>query len=117
MDNRSSSTGIVISEEVVAKIVNTAVLEVEGVADVVPRPADLKGIFSNRSSQAVHVDMGDNDVSIDVFLKLKMGAQILEVCKEAQLRIKDAVQNMTGKVVTKVNVNVVDVEIEKEEEK
>lgn len=110
-------TGVVISEEVIAKIVNTAVLEVEGVVDVVPRPADLRGVFRNRSSQAVHVSMNDNDISVDVFLKIKMGAKIVAVCDEAQQRIKDTVQNMTGKVLSKVNINIVDVEIVEDEKK
>lgn len=103
--------GIEISQEAIAKMVSTSVLDVEGVAGVVARPVDIKGVFRDKASQAVHVKTGDNDIGVDIYLKLKMGAKIVSVCEAVQENVKTTLQNMTGKAVSKVNVNIVDIEL------
>ncbi|MBQ2001535.1 MAG: Asp23/Gls24 family envelope stress response protein, partial [Clostridia bacterium] len=53
----------------------------------------------------------DNALYIDAFVKMKMGVDIVSVCEEAQRNIKESVQNMTGKAVSKISIHVVDIEI------
>lgn len=103
--------GVVISEDVIAKMVGVAALEIDGVAAVVPKPADIKGVFRDKSSQAVHVRFADNEIYIDAYLKLKSGAKIISVCEAVQENVKSQIQNMTGRAVAKVNVFVVDVDL------
>lgn len=110
MENKNE-TGIVISEDVISKMVATATLEVDGIADMVSKPADIRGFFKDKSSKSVHVKINDNAIYIDAYIKLKMGTDIIKVCENAQQNIKQTVQNMTGKAVTKINIHVVDIEI------
>lgn len=102
--------GLIISEDVIAKMVSAAALETPGVDRLVPSPSGIKGMLRrDNPARAVHVKNGENGISLDVFLGLKHGVRITEVCEQAQKNIKNAVQNMTNKVVAKVNLHVVDV--------
>ena len=74
------SSEYVISEEVLATIAANAAKDVEGVARLGSRPADLIDL--------VHT------------------AKIQEVCRNVQTAVKEAIQNMTGRVVTRVDVSV-----------
>ncbi len=110
MENKAEQ-GIVISEEVISKMVATAALEVNGIAGMVSKPSDIKGLFKDKSSKSVHVKIQDNAIFIDAYVKLKMGCDVIRVCEDAQNNIKASIQNMTGKAVTKVNIHVEDVDI------
>lgn len=110
MENKNEP-GIVISEDVIAKMVVAATMEIDGIASMVSKPANIKGLFKNKSAKSVHVKFNDNAIYIDAFVKLKMGSDIVKVCEDAQRNIKESLQNMTGKAVTKINIHVVDIDI------
>ena len=110
MENKNDQ-GIVISEDVISKMVATAALEIDGIADMVSKPANIKGVFKDKSAKSVHVKFIDNALYIDAYVKMKMGVDIVSVCEEAQKNIKESVQNMTGKAVSKISIHVVDIEI------
>lgn len=48
----------------------------------------------------------ENETIVDVYLNLRLGARIPDVAGEVQHSVKVAVQSMTGKPVTKVNIHV-----------
>jgi uncharacterized alkaline shock family protein YloU len=97
----------IISEDVVASIVATAALETEGVAGLSGRAADIRGIISrNDAARAVRVTNTENDTILDVYVTLKAGVKIQEVAAALQQNVKTAVQSMTGKPVTRINVHV-----------
>lgn len=97
----------IISEDVVASIVATAALETEGVAGLAGRATDIRGIISrNDAARAVRVVNTENDTILDVFVTLKEGAKIQETAAALQQNVKTAVQSMTGKPVTRINVHV-----------
>lgn len=97
----------IISEDVVASIVATAALETEGVAGLAGRATDIRGIISrNDAARAVRVVNTENDTILDVFVTLKAGAKIQETAAALQQNVKTAVQSMTGKPVTRINVHV-----------
>lgn len=54
----------------------------------------------------------DSETVLDVYINLKQGARIPDVAGEVQRSVKVAVQSMTGKPVTKVNVHVVGLSLE-----
>lgn len=112
-DNRNKAVGgLVISEEVIAQIAGVAAKDVKGVKGLVARPSDIRGILKKqRSASAVQVAVNDSTIAIDIFLCLKLGARIPEVSEAVQSSVKEAVQNMTGKVVTKVNVHIQDIDL------
>ena len=96
----------IISEEVIATIAATAAREVEGVAGMASRPKDLRGMVINVANKYVGVLNTDTETVVDVFVNLKAGARIPDVAGEVQRVVKNEVQSMTGRPVTKVNVHV-----------
>ena len=102
---------LVISEEVIASIALNAARDADGVAGFVPRRINpvsaLKGINTDKY---IGVSLGDNDVKITMSITVKSGANIQSVAAEVQRAVKAAVQNMTGRVVTKVNVTIAGLE-------
>ena len=86
------SSDYVISEEVLATIAANAAKDVEGVARRGRRPAA--------------VTMTDYDIRCHVYIDLVHTAKIQEVCRNVQTAVKEAIQNMTGRVVTRVDVSV-----------
>lgn len=102
------SAEYVISEEVLATIAASAAKDVEGVARLGNRPADLYTTFKigADASKKVAVTMTDYDIRVHVYVDLVHTARIQEVCRNVQTAVKEAIQNMTGRVVTRVDVSV-----------
>lgn len=104
---KSAEGSCIISEDVVASIVATAALETEGVAGLAGRTADIRGMISrNEATRAVRVFNSENDTVLDVYVNLYEGARIQETATALQQNVKTAVQAMTGKPVTRINVHV-----------
>lgn len=102
----------IISEEVIATIASTAALEVEGVAGLATRVPELRNLMGSAASKAVAVINNENETVVDIYLNLKEGVRIPDVAGEVQREIKSAVQSMTGKPVTKINVHVAGIVLE-----
>ena len=107
-----SEGSCIISEEVIATIANTAAMEVPGVASMAQRPVDIRGIMGNAATKSVKVTNNESETVVDVYVNLRLNAHIQEVGSEVQRSVKTAVQSMTGKPVTKVNVHVVGIVLE-----
>ena len=96
-----------VSEDVIAVIAGSAIAETEGVAGLSGRATDIRGIISrNDAARAVRVINTENDTILDVYVTLKAGARIQETAMALQQNVKTAVQSMTGKPVTRINVHV-----------
>lgn len=96
----------IISEDVIASIACTAASEIPGVAGMAKRPTDLRGIVSTAVPKAVKVTNNEHETVLDVYVNLKQGAKIQETAAKIQQSVKSAVQSMTGKPVTRINVHV-----------
>ena len=83
-----------ISKDVLATIATMAAKEVEGVY----------GVAKGQISKAVAITLSDDIAVIDVRLVLEHTARIPTVSQRVQSAVKEAVQNMTGITVSKVNV-------------
>lgn len=105
----------IISEEVIATIAETAAIEVPGVASMATRSIDIRGLVSSSGTKSVTVVNNENETIVDVYVNLKVGFRIPEVAGQVQRQVKNAVQSMTGKPVTKVNVHVAGMELETKE--
>lgn len=112
MNIKNQSSGLVISEEVISKIASTAAMEVEGVAGMVSKPADIKSMFSkDRAFKSIIVKVSDVQLTIDLYISVKAGYRITDVCEAVQNSVKKEIQNMTSNAVTKVNVFVEDIDL------
>lgn len=102
-----------ISTDVIAKISRLAALEIEGIKEVSCGNSTVKGAFAKASLQKpVEVVMNDDVAEITVDIIVKYGYKIPSVCENIQKNVKASVQNMTGIIVSKVNIVVVGVSIE-----
>lgn len=106
--NGNFSSDYIISEEVIATIAANAAKDVDGVARLGNRPADLYTTFKIGSddTKRVAVTMTEYDIRTHVYVDLVHTAKIQEVCRNVQTAVKEAIQNMTGRVVTRVDVSV-----------
>ncbi len=104
---KPSEGSCIISEDVIAAIACAAAGEVSGVAGMAKRPADLRGLVANSAApKSVKVVNNEHETVLDVFVTLKQGAKIQETAAAIQQSVKSAVQSMTGKPVTRINVHI-----------
>ena len=97
----------IISEDVIASIAATAALETDGVAGLASRPADIRGIIAaTGNARSVRILNTEDDTVLDVYVTFYQGARIQETSVALQQNVKMAVQSMTGKPVTRVNVHI-----------
>ena len=110
VNNLSSS--LIISEEVIATIALNAAKDVEGVAGFGNRPTDLYTVFKIGADNLKHVKVtiSSYDIKVHIYIMLTSSAQIQEVSANVQSAVKSAIQNMTGRIVTKVNVTISGIE-------
>ena len=112
--SQSTSKGnLVISDEAVSSIVVNAAKDVAGVVGFSNRPADVVTTIRSGSLKVmspVRVLQEGDDLNISVYIVIESGKKIQPVAEEVQRAVKESVQNMTGKLVSKVNVIITSVE-------
>jgi len=104
--------GLVISDAVIAAIALNAAKEAEGVAGFAAAKPDVKNLLAAQDSplKSVRVETGDNGVTLHIYLIVREGVKIPQITAQVQKNVKSAVQSMTGKVVSKVNINIAGIE-------
>ena len=113
----NNKTELSVNTEVIEKMAEIAAKEIEGVAGLSKKSIDLKGIVKTKNAfKGVKVENINGAIEISVYICVKQNAKAREVAEKVQNNIKDKIQTMTGNAVTQVNVNIADIEIEKEEE-
>ncbi len=110
---------IVFAPDVIATIAGLAATSIEGVAGmsggVVDGITELLG--RKNLTKGIKVEVGTEEVAVDVSVAINYGKKIKDVCVEIQKAIKDAVETMTGLRVVEVNVYVQAVIFEKPDTK
>lgn len=108
MAENNYTGGLVISEDVIATIAINAAKDVDGVADMGIRPKDVYTSFKVNADNVKHVkvEISDYDIKLHMYVILAATAKIRDTCMAVQKAVKAAVQNMTGRVVTRVDVTV-----------
>ena len=101
----------IISEDVIATIAATAAVEVPGVAGMATR-SDIRGLMNTSASKSVAVINNENETVVTLYINLKVGVRIPEVAGQVHRVVKNEVQSMTGKPVTKVNVHIAGIVLE-----
>ena len=116
--SQSTSKGnLVISDEAVSSIVINAAKDVAGVIGFSNRPADVVTTIKKGSLKVmspVRVLQDGDDLNISVYIVIESGKKIQPIAEEIQKAVKESVQNMTGKLVSKVNVIIASVENEEQ---
>ena len=100
---------IMISEDVIGKIVAQAITEVDGVVGLnnklTPEIADFIGAGNWAKGVRIKLE-GENEVSIDCNIIVSYGSCIVNVAKAAQEAIAGAVEALSGVKTSAVNENV-----------
>jgi len=105
-----TETNIKISESVLETIVKTVISEIPGVARLAPRSTSpIHKVLNTPQSHRVVGRVEAEAAAIDVSVVLSYGCHMKEVCLEIQEKVKDAIQDMTGIAVGRVNVFVTDI--------
>ncbi len=99
---------ILISEDVISTIVEHTITEVEGVASFSTKPgADIADLIGKNWGKGMKIQIAeDNSVTISCNVVIKYGYSVVDVAKNAQQALANAVESMAGVTVTNVNVNV-----------
>jgi len=119
--NTSTSMGeLVISEEVISAIATNAAKDVDGIAGFSNRPVDVVNTIKKGSLKVmspVRVLADGEDLNISIYVNMLPGKKIRQVAEEVQRAVKESVQNMTGKLVSKVNVIIAGLEFDQPEKR
>lgn len=113
-------TGAVkIADEVVAVIAGIAAGEVEGVAGmaggIVGSVSEMLG--KKNLARGVRVDVGERQVSVDLYVIIDYGVRIPDVAAKVQENVKQAIESMTGLEVVAANIHVQGVHFHTHDEK
>ena len=119
--NNESTIGIVkISDEAVSVIAEIAADEIQGIVEVPHGVSSnisqiLKGKKAS-SGKSVKVTLEEDKAIIELNVAVEYGIKIPEVVSAVQENVKKTVEAMTGLKVDKVNVNVQNIYVPKQEQ-
>ncbi len=115
-NNQEEKLGkISIADDVVASIAGIAALEADGVSKLTGNISkELIGKLGKKNlAGGVKTEIADGNVRVDLSLELEYGNSVKKVSEEVQLKVKQAVENMTGLHVQAVNVVISGIKFEK----
>ena len=68
---------------------------------------DIRGwLLKKQSAKPITIDLNDDIAAIDIHVNIKAGVNIPQTAEKIQSAVKEAVQNMTGIAVSRVNINI-----------
>lgn len=97
-----------IADDVVAMIAALAATEVEGVAAMNGTVANelLSRVGVKGLAKGVRVDIFNKKVKVELAVTMEYGFNIPATCQRVQVKVKNAIENMTGLEVTDVNIRI-----------
>jgi uncharacterized alkaline shock family protein YloU len=106
---------ITYANEVIAIISGIAANEIEGIAGMVTSGGFGDIIGKNRNiTRGVKVEVGTEEVSVDLYITVEYGQPIQKVASEVQENVRKSIEAMTGLKVVRVDIHVQGVSFEKE---
>ncbi len=105
---REENGSINISEEVISSIVRNAATEVEGVSGLsTTAGAELAELIGLKTlPKGVTVRFDDRKIIVDMIITVSYGSNVVNVAKNAQSAVKNAIQTATGFENSEINVHV-----------
>ena len=96
-----------IAPNVLCTIAKLTALAVPGVV----RLASVPGLLGRRAGgEGVRVDVSEDAVSVDLYLVVEQGKNLLALSRETQSQVTRAINDMVGMPVREVNIHILDVE-------
>jgi len=108
-----------ISEDVVASIAALAAMDVEGVSSLSSGlGADIAELLGKKNlTRGVKIQFSDDAVTIDIFIIVKFGAIVVDVAKQVQKAVADAIEAMTALKISAIHIHVTGIGFEKDKPK
>lgn len=105
-----------IADDVVAMIASLAAMEVEGVSAMAGNITNeiMSKVGVKNLNKGAKVDVLEGNVTVDLALVVEYGYNIPATCQKVQLKVKSAVENMTGLVCSDVNIRIAGVNMKKD---
>jgi uncharacterized alkaline shock family protein YloU len=104
---RSSDLGAVqVHHDAIAAIARIAAMKVAGVVDTGGSFVDgIVGMIGKKGgTHGIRVEVAGNDVTLELSLVIEFGSSIAQLSWQVQSEVRQAVQQMTGKRVQRVDV-------------
>ncbi len=113
MDNK---TQLSVSTDVLEKMAVLAAQEIDGVKGIAKKAIDIKGAIKSKTVvKGVKIESINGAITINIYICVDANAKMREVAEAVQQNVKDKIQTMTGTAVTRVNVNIEDIDFAEEE--
>ena len=104
------TSGVTISDNVVAKVAFKAISGIEGIHSLGGGSARaLAGLRGDKGTPGITVDLRDGSVDVDVTMSIIFGANVPTVAEACRKAVTEQVEGTTGLKVRAVNVLVTDV--------
>lgn len=113
--SKSSMGELIISDEVLSSIAVNAAKDVDGVSSFCNKPVDVVNTIKQGSLKVmspVRIKQENDSFTISIYINIAPGKKFQTVATQVQSAVKESVQNMTVKLVTKVNVIVAGIDFE-----
>ena len=112
-DNENCGT-VQIADDVVAMVASIAATEIDGVSAMAGNITNelMSKVGMKKLTKGVRVEVIGKRVVVDLAVTLKYGYNIPATCQKVQVRVKNAIENMTGLKVEYVNVRIVTVQMQ-----
>lgn len=107
-------TGLVqIADDVVAMIASLAATEVDGVNAMAGNITNelMSRVGMKKLTKGVRVVVQDGNVTVDLAIMMDYGFNIPSTCRDVQLKVKNAIENMTGLTCSDVNIRIMGIKV------
>jgi len=105
-----------IADDVVAMIASLAATEVDGVSAMAGNITNelMSKVGMKSLTKGVKVDVQDGNVVVDLAVTMEYGFNIPATCQKVQVKVKNALENMTGLNCTDVNIRIAGINMKNE---
>jgi uncharacterized alkaline shock family protein YloU len=104
-----------IAPGVLITIARLTSLEIPGVSGMASVPGGVNRLFRKGSGEGVRIEIENGAVSIDLFLCLSHGVNVRELSKQVQSEVAQAIEQMVGMDVTRIDVHIEEIDYPVEE--
>jgi len=108
-DTVQSQGKTTIDPGVLVEISKLAALSVPGVDGLMQNPQTAVGFLSKRTAPGIKIEVENNTVYVDLFVKLANDYDLFETSKEIQEKVSRSIIEMVGMDVGHINVHIEDV--------
>jgi len=106
----AASSGVTISDNVVAKVAYKAITGITGIHALGGGSARaLAGLRGDKGTPGISVDLRDGSVDIDITMTIEFGTSVPTIAEACRQAVTEQVEGTTGLKVRAVNVLVTDV--------